>query len=117
MGERDAIRSSPPSLRRRPPTRGGGSAADRLADFLRQVVDRKRRAVGQNDGALDRVLELADVAGPVVGDQGLDRLGVEVGDRLPVRAACRLRKYNGELEDVFPPLAQGGVRQEITFSR
>ena len=74
---------------------------------VRQVVERDRRAVGQDDGPLEHVLQLADVARPVVGDQGLDRLGVEVRDQLADPLRVEVQEVDRQLEDVLPALAQG----------
>ena len=46
-----------------------------LRDLRRQFPDAKTGATGDDDGALDRVFELADVARPVIVHQGRHRLG------------------------------------------
>ena len=79
-----------------------------LAHLGRQVVAGQRRAVGQDDRALDDVLELADVARPVVRDQGLDGLLVEVRDRL-ADSAGRAGPGSGRPARRCPPSARGAT--------
>ena len=85
-------------------------ATARLPQFRRQVVERHRRPIGQDDGPLQDVFQLADVARPVVSHQGLDRLGVEVRDQLAGPLRVEVQEVDGQLENVLAALAQGRVR-------
>ncbi len=85
----------------------GEPATAGLPQLERQVVERDGRSVGQHDGPLEHVLELADVAGPVVGHQGLDRLRVDVGDQLAGPLRVEVQEVDRQLEDVLRALAQG----------
>ena len=83
-----------------------GAAAEPAWRALGQVVERHRGTVGQHDRPLDDVLQLADVARPVVGHQGLDGLGVQVRDRLAGALGVDVQEVDRQLEDVLAPLAQ-----------
>src|SRR5581483_1733890 len=78
------------------------------ADALREVVDPDRRPLAEDEDALDEVLELADVAGPRVAEEGVDRLGTERLLRDPHLAALRLREVAEEEQEVVAALAQRG---------
>ena len=66
------------------------------------------------DGALDRVIELPDVARPRVIDERLQRGGIEAGDALSVALRVAVRKCLRERRDVLAPFAQ---RREPDFNR
>ena len=66
----------------------------------------QRRAVGEDHRPLDHVLQLADVPRPVVGDQGLDRLVVDVADRPADPLGVPAEEVHGQLEDVLLALAE-----------
>ena len=88
-----------------------GGAGDGPAGAVPAASRRaSRRSVGEDDRPLQHVLELADVAGPVIGHQGLDRLGVQVGDQLAGPCGVEVQEVDGQLEDVLPALAQGRGR-------
>ena len=79
-----------------------------VEDGLGQVFGQDALGRAEDDGALDGVLQLADVARPVVRDEARARLRRE-----PRHAALELRgvfrdEVAGEQRDVFAPLAQGG---------
>ena len=92
----------------------------RLLHFGRQIVDVDLRpASGERDGALDGVLELANVAGPVIGHQPAHALlrhrdaRQAIGRRLRRVGSGRIalgfelrQKMLDEQRDVFFPLAQ-----------
>ncbi len=69
---------------------------------------REEAPVGQDDGPLDGVRQLPDVAGPGVARQG--GLGVAAQPRLALAEldAERLHEVLGQAEDVLAPLAQRG---------
>ena len=80
--------------------------ARRRHDRRRQIVNIDRSPAAEDDQTLDRVLELADVARPVVGRQGRDR----IRRRSSRPARCARRRWLQELldqqRDVVAPLAQ-----------
>ena len=63
-------------------------------------------ARGEDDGALQDILQLADVAWPVIGGEELHRFGRDVAD-LPAELAGFSRDdVGGQERDVLRPLAQ-----------
>src|SRR5262245_11010003 len=56
--------------------------------------------------ALDRMVQLAHVAGPGMGAQRLQRFGLEPGQPLAVARGMALEEVGGEERDVVAPLAQ-----------
>ena len=60
----------------------------------------------QHHRALDRILQLAHVAGPVVRDQQLHRVGREAVDRLGVLLRIALEEELRERRNVAPAIAQ-----------
>ena len=60
-----------------------------------------------HDRALDRVAQLAHVARPGIGVEGLPRLGVEALELLAVLLGELAQEGHGEQGDVVAPLAQG----------
>ena len=69
-------------------------------------VERYRRPLGQHQGALDQVLQLADVPWPRVAEQGVDRVGPDrlLGDGHGARLG--LDEVADERDQVLAPLAQ-----------
>ena len=63
-------------------------------------------AVADQHRALERVLQLADVAGPVVAHQHVDGLGGDALDALAVRAGILEQEVVGQHHHVGPSLAQ-----------
>src|SRR5688500_2281205 len=55
---------------------------------------------------LDRVIELADVAGPRMIEQGLERRAVEAAERLAVAGRVSLQEVHRELRDVLAPVTK-----------
>src|SRR3546814_1865679 len=92
MIERDA------AVRRHRRGRGGGRAAAAERRDLREIGVGQRGVVAQYGGAEQRVLELADIARPVIVHQQPDRV---VGD--PDRAQPRLRseEHTSELQSLM----------------
>src|SRR6266566_3190738 len=84
----------------REPAHGGG-----------QVVQRDRVGDREREGALDRVLQLAHVAGPAVDAQALHRLGGEALRRHLVLAAEALEEVLDQQRDVLRPGAQRRQRE------
>ena len=72
----------------------------------RQVVAVDDAAVADQHRALDDVLQLAHVAGPVVADQHVDGGGGDAPDALAVLARVLGEEVVGEQQDVRLPLAQ-----------
>ncbi len=93
--------------------RGGGGepraqpAARGLPQLKRQIGHGERGSVGHHDGALDHVLELANIARPVIRHQRLDRVRIKVGDQLSDAIRVDVQEIQGQLEDVLAPIAQG----------
>ena len=84
-------------------------AAERpRGDRFRQVVAAEHRAVGQGDPRLDRVFQLADVARPVVPQEGLHRVGGDLGDRRALLGAVLLEEMHRQERNILGSLAQRG---------
>ena len=71
-------------------------------------LPRTDRALGHQDGAFDRVIELADVARPAVIEQGLHRALIEAGELLAVVPRVMLQEVRGERRNILAALAQRG---------
>ena len=88
---------------------GADRAGGGLASELRgEVVGGHLGAFAEDDGALDVVLQLADVARPVVLAEQAHRLGVDAAHLAAILLAVALQEELDEQRDVLPPLAQGG---------
>ena len=74
------------------------------ADRLGQVALLDDQALADDDGALDRVLELADVAGPGVPAEDIERAARDSPRLAPVLARVLLDEVLGQGRDV----ARGG---------
>ena len=68
------------------------------------------RAFGEHHGALQEVVELAHVAGPVVGEEQMRNIGRERRNALP-RASPLLQEMGGQRQDVVATFAQRRERQ------
>ena len=73
-----------------------------------QVVHVEHAVGVDHDHALDDVLELADVARPVIGRRSFRSGRGDRGDLLAVRGVNSLRKWSIEQGDVLAALAEGG---------
>src|SRR6266403_1362547 len=71
-----------------------------------QVGRADKRAVRHEHRALERMVELADVAGPGMRLERVERLGLEAGERLPVASRVAAEKVLGEPPDVVAALPQ-----------
>src|SRR4029077_16941811 len=79
--------------------------ADGLAGASQVQVDRPDAFPrGHQDGSLDRVVELADVARPGMGDQRLEGGRVELGQRLAVPPGMYLQEVARQRRYVLAPL-------------
>ena len=82
---------------------------------MRQVLRRDRLAAREDVGVLHHVGQLADVARPVVLQQGVDRLGrQQVGDLLdrpPGRPAQQMPGQVGDVRRGARAAAAGGSRR------
>ena len=76
-------------------------------DLLGQVVGLDLAPRGDDDGALDGVLQLADVARPVVRVERLKRTALDAGDEAPGLLLVVFEEVYDERVDVAGPLAQG----------
>ena len=83
---------------------GGGLAAE----LRREVLGGQLGAVAQDDGPLDVVLQLADVARPVVVAEQPHRLGVDPADLAAVLLGVALQEELDQERDVVAALAEGG---------
>jgi hypothetical protein len=73
----------------------------------REIVGLQIGRVGQDDGAIDRVLQLADVAGPVVGGEQGQGLGAGADHALAFLDIEAADEVLDQGRDVLAPLAQG----------
>ena len=85
--------------------RCGGAGRRRPAGEL-QVVAGDLRAAGQDQRALDHVLQLADVPRPGVGAERGHRRGVDPAHRLAGAGRVLLQEVLGQMRDVARPIAQ-----------
>ena len=92
---------SPPSGADRP---GRGLAPE----LRRQVLDQQFRAVAEDDGPLDVILQLADVARPVVLAEEPHRLGVDPADLAAVLLGVSFEEELDQDRDVLATLAERG---------
>ncbi len=117
-GERDAMSGA--SIPLVPPARtasGSGIRRQtrakppscRLVKLTRQVFKHHGRTIGQDHGPFQNVFQLANIARPVIRDQGFDGLGVEVRDKLVDPLRVQVQEMNGQLEDILAALAQAPV--------
>ena len=89
-------------------------------DALRQAREIDRRPVAQHGGALDRVLELPDVAGPRVGLERGERLRGDGGRRdgsAPSRASGPGARRYAASTATSPARARSGGRRSVSTSR
>ena len=86
-------------------------------DILRQVlpVNDIRRA--QNQGALDYVLQLANIPGPVITAQTFEGFPGDARIRRPAICACFWMKYCASRSISLRRSRSGGVCMVTTFSR
>src|SRR5256886_6390038 len=82
----------------------GVSALERLGE----VIERDLRPAGHEHRALERILELTDVARPCVGEQPPVRLRLDPLDVAAVLGAVALEERADEERDVLAALAQRG---------
>src|SRR5262249_4742018 len=108
LGERclDDLSLAPGLVSRRCGWRRPGSPSSR---FHRQprLVDRKHLTGTQDHGPLDHVLQLPDVAGPVVGLQQIQRLLVDRADALARAGGVSPHEVLHQHQDVISPLSRG----------
>src|SRR5258708_6287607 len=72
----------------------------------REVAHADRIAARHERRALDRVVELADVARPRVVEQGLERRRLEAPELLAVTAGVPLEEVERQRRNVFPALGE-----------
>src|SRR5258707_471314 len=74
-----------------------------------QIISRyvQNRVLRNDNGALDHVLQFADVAGPRILDQRRNGFGRDGIDSLPHLPAVLLYEVSHEQRNVFGPLTQG----------
>ena len=80
----------------------------------RQQVERELVAGGHDDGPLDVVLQLADVAGPVVLLQGGEGPRVDVGHVAVVLLIVEIEKMGDQFGDVLAAIAE---RRQVNAAR
>src|SRR2546428_2416338 len=101
----DVAADNPAEAQRRSGGRPAGRA-HRLDTLRRQIPGKQHRGRRHRDPALDGVLELADVSGPIVRDQPRHGLGSDVGNGLGGLGGVRAEEMGGEERDVLASLAQ-----------
>ena len=84
---------------------------------LGKLGDRQFVAVGQHDGAKHRVLELADVARPVIGGEQRERVVGDAADALALFDAEAGEKAHGEIRHVARRARNGGMEIGNTLRR
>jgi len=84
-----------------PPSRAGRRPVVQL-----EMIGRDDASGRQHDRALNRVLELPDVARPVAGQEPLHRVVADLGRRRPRRRAVLVEEVRHEGRDVLAALAQ-----------
>src|SRR5450759_4887366 len=72
------------------------------------VTERDLVAASQNDRSLDRVFQLADVPRPIVGQDPVPRLVLELEDLLSVLRREPLQKLVGQQLNVLGAATKGG---------
>src|SRR5258708_2642681 len=77
----------------------------------REMVRLAERAVAENRGAFERVAQLADVAGPVIGEDGRPCLDREARRRAAGRAAAVVEESLTQREGIVAAGAGGGPRE------
>ena len=85
--------------------RGGGESRD----VVRAPDQPDHLAVGQHDAAFDDIAQFTDISGPIIGDQGGQRLFRVFNDR----CLDRLQLLDRFI-DLFGAVVGGGFGQEIT---
>ena len=78
---------------------------------LREIGEAKLVALAHDHGAIDRVLELADVAGPVELRQMRHRLAADAGDVAVFLGAEPREEMPQQMRDVLAPHPQRRDRQ------
>src|SRR5690242_17374794 len=79
-----------------------------------QVAGAHELALREEDGALHRVIELADVPRPRMIEERLHRAEVEAGERLAIAIGVPAQEVHRELRDVLAPLAE---RRQVDLDR
>lgn len=87
---------------------GEGGVSGRVPQDVWEVGGVEPGGHGQDDGAFDDVLEFANVAGPVVGVEGLEELGGDVFDLAVVLRGIFGDEVAGEQEDVVATMSKRG---------
>jgi len=74
-----------------------------------QLADRSSQLIGrrQNHGALNKIFQLTDVAGPIPAHEGIHGFPGDAGDGLPHPAAKTREKILYEKRDVFAAIVKG----------
>ena len=88
--------------------RAGGGRRDRLAEDV--AADLQRAPGREDDGALEDILQLADVAGPGISSQPLHRLLADAVDALADPRGKFIQEESHQERDVLRPLAERGKR-------
>src|SRR2546427_1057481 len=83
-------------------------------DAKTQLAEANRGSLRHQHAALDRVIELADVAGPRMIQQRLKRRRFESGDVLAIPLRMQPKEVRGERRNVFTPIAE---RRQLNLDR
>ena len=73
-------------------------------DVFRDAVESKLTVGTEHNHALDDILELTDIAGPVVIGQGLQGLFIKRLQFFSVCASIKFNKVMDQRRDIFPAL-------------
>ena len=82
-----------------------------MAEDLREIRQAKQIGLAHDDGAIDRVLELADVAGPVELREMGHGLSADAGDGAVFLGGKARQEMPQQMRDVFAPQPQRRNRQ------
>ena len=80
---------------------------------LSAFLDGELTALGGDHGVLDHFLQLAQVAGPAVLEEALDRFGGDALQGLPDAPGVSLHEVLGEDRDIVPSLGEAGKREDV----
>src|SRR5207247_1379435 len=83
-----------------------GRRARRRRQLWRQIVPGDARPFTEQNGPLEHVLELANVAGPVIADQAIERVSLDPLDRLFETVVELGDEVLDQRGDVLAPFAQ-----------
>src|SRR5262249_43111483 len=87
---------------------GPNASPDWLPHLRRQVQECYGRTIGQDDRSLQNILQLTDVAGPLIANESFDRFRLEMGPKLAGSLRLEIEEVDSQLKNVFAAIAQCG---------